>query len=82
MSKPTWDKKWGQNARCAITQARLRPGRNKKGVPYTITLPCNHRFYRSALQTWIEKLCEKSQTPSCPLCRKRIYLIDLTTQKS
>lgn len=82
MSKPNWDKKWGKNAICPITQCRLRPGRNKKGIPYTIALPCKHRFYRSALTTWVEKLCRKNQTPSCPLCRKRIYLVDMTTQKN
>jgi len=82
MTKPHWDKKWGKHVICPITQSRLRPGKNKKGIPYAITLPCKHRFYRSALFTWVKHSWSNDKIPSCPLCRKRIYLIDLSSGKS
>ena len=75
---PHWNKKWGKDAICAITQVRLRPGKNKFNIPYTIALPCKHRFYRSALIQWIKK----SLDHTCPMCRRRIYMIDLTTYKN
>jgi len=75
---PFWNKKWGKDAVCAITHVRLRPGKNRFGVPYTITLPCKHRYYRSALVQWVKS----SPQQTCPMCRKKIYLIDLITFKN
>ncbi len=74
-----WNRKWGKDAICPITHTRLRPGKNKYEVPYTIRLVCGHRFVRSALIKWIQ---EGPVDQSCPMCRKRIYLIDLTTMKN
>jgi len=48
-------------------------------VPYTIRVVCGHRFVRSALIKWIQ---EGSVEQTCPMCRKRICLIDLTTMKN
>lgn len=62
-----WRKKWS-NSRCGITQSRLRPGKNKKGIPYTIKLKCSHSFYRSALYQWV--LTQYPETPNCPICRQ------------
>ena len=59
-----WEKKYGKDSRCGITMGRLRPGKNKDGLKYTIFLDCGHGFYRSALGKWAVK------NPSCPLCRK------------
>ena len=83
MGKPFWDKKWGRNAICPISQSRLRPGKNIYGVSYTIRLPCKHRFYRSALVKWVSTMSSRQNgIASCPLCRKNIYLIDLLTHRS
>jgi hypothetical protein len=65
--KPWWGYKWGNNSLCGITHTRLRPGKDKNGVSYTITLECSHRFYRSALLEWA--LCCPSKNPTCPICR-------------
>ena len=72
----SWGKKWGKNEKCSITLSRLRPGNNKFGIPYTICLPCKHRFYRAALINWVKT------NPSCPVCRRRIFLIDLMSNKN
>ena len=65
--KPWWSYKWGSNALCGITHTRLRPGREKNGVPNIITLECSHRFYTSALLHWA--LSCPTENPTCPLCR-------------
>lgn len=67
-----WDKKYGKNAICPITHSRLRPGKNKDGIPYIITSNCNHTFYRKALIEWMKN------HNTCPVCRSNIFL----TQKS
>lgn len=68
--KSWWNVKWGKDKFCGITQARLRPGKNKDGIHYCTFLECGHGFYTKALFTWIFK----SQTnPTCPMCRKPIY---------
>ena len=67
MSQPFWDKKWGKDKICPITFSRLRSGKDKTGLPYTITLNCGHRFYRKALIAWIIK-----SNCNCPICRNPI----------
>ena len=44
MTKTYWNKKWGKEHICGISFSRLRPGKNTKGVYYTTTLKCGHRF--------------------------------------
>ena len=78
MAKPFWNRKWDKTNKCPITQTRLRPGKNKWGIPYTIRLNCGHRFCRSAIFNWVKK----SQIPTCPMCRGKIFLIDLITNKT
>jgi hypothetical protein len=68
MSKPFWDKKYGKNAICPITHTRLRPGKNKQGIPYTIQTNCSHIFYRKALYEWLKT------HNTCPVCRREIIL--------
>ena len=67
--KNFWKKKW-KNKICGITHTRLRPGKNKNGISYSVFLPCKHGFYRSVLNEWIKR-CPKD-SPTCPLCRKKI----------
>jgi hypothetical protein len=67
-----WKKKW-HNKVCGITQSRLRPGKNKYGLSYSIFLDCNHGFYRSALTEWIRKC--PSENPTCPICRSEFESI-------
>ena len=67
MPKNFWQKKWNGEV-CGITHGRLRPGLNKKGIPFSIFLECNHGFYRSAIIEWI-KVCHPNN-PTCPICRK------------
>ena len=64
MKKPFWSKKWGKNHICGITHARLRPGINNEGIPYTTNLPCGHRFYTSAILLWF------AIKSTCPMCRE------------
>jgi hypothetical protein len=66
--KPYWSKKWGKDKICGITHSRLRPGKNKRGISYTIKLNCNHSFYRSVLLEWVKSFINKGD-PTCPLCR-------------
>ena len=82
MPKDFWKKKWGPENKCPITQTRLRPGCNSQGVPYTIRLPCKHRFVRSALIEWAKRRITSHQNPSCPMCRRRVGLIDLLTSRN
>jgi hypothetical protein len=56
-------KKWGKHKICGITHGRLRPGKDKFGIPYVITLDCNHSFYTNALLEW------STTNETCPLCR-------------
>lgn len=73
--KPAWwDSKWNKNNICGISQARLRPGKNKNGIPYTIELPCKHRFYTSCLLHWMRVNHTKV---TCPCCRQPFTLQDL-----
>ena len=58
--KPWWDKKWGKDKICSITQTRLRPYNN------TTKLSCGHIFITQAINIWFEK------KDSCPICRKNI----------
>ena len=71
---PFWKKKWFEKI-CGITKTRLRPGKNKNGLPYSIFLSCSHCFYRSVLLEWI-KNCPH-EIPTCPICRQNIKYIDL-----
>ena len=64
---PFWAKKWNQP--CGITHSRLRPGRNKNGVSYSVFLDCSHGFYRSVLIEWIKNF--SMSLPTCPICRKK-----------
>ena len=63
---PWWDKKYGKNAICAISMTRLRPGKNKDNVSYSIYLQCKHGFVRSAFVRWVE-----SGKRTCPVCRSK-----------
>lgn len=63
----TWENKWGRDKICPITQTRLRPGKDKNGVSYVITLKCQHRFYRKALNKWW-----LNSSKICPICRADI----------
>lgn len=65
--QPFWKKKWKDKV-CGITNARLRPGKNKHGDSYSVFLECNHGFYRSVLNEWV-KNCP-TFPPTCPLCRQ------------
>jgi hypothetical protein len=62
-----WEKKWKDKI-CGITKSRLRPGKNKYGLSYSVFLDCSHGFYRSVLNEWV-KNCPL-EYPTCPLCRK------------
>lgn len=64
---PWWSKKYGKNSICAITNTRLRPGKNKNKLSYSLFLPCKHGFYRSAILQWV--LAKPTEIPTCPLCR-------------
>ena len=67
-----WDKKWGKNKVCGITQSRLRPGTNKKGRPYVSWLNCGHGFYQVPLMQWIIHSYVSSNEAKCPICREKI----------
>lgn len=64
--EPWWNKKYGKESICAITQCRLRPGKNKQKQSYVIFLECGHGFYRSVLT----QMVSVKSNPNCPLCRK------------
>lgn len=66
--KPWWSKKWGKEQICSLTQARLRPGKDKYGIPYCCSLSCNHRFYTRPILEWLHK------NPTCPLCRSSVTI--------
>lgn len=71
-----WYKKWNKERICGITHGRLRPGRNKNGVPYAIELPCGHSFYTNALLEWMSVSGDMLYSP-CPCCRKDFTLQEL-----
>jgi hypothetical protein len=64
-----WDKKYGKKSTCPITHSRLRPGKNKDGISYIITIDCNHTFYRKALIEWYKV------NKTCPVCRTKFKLV-------
>ncbi len=68
MTQPFWSARWGKDKICPITYSRLRPGRSRDGIPYTIELQCTHRFCRKALLNWVLT----NDQPTCPLCRQCI----------
>lgn len=74
-----WDKKYGKNAICGITKTRLRPGKNKNGISYIITLPCNHSFYRKPLINWINKSKKKYKLKDNPDNIYNEFIIDIST---
>lgn len=61
-----WERKWGNDAKCAITHVRIRPGKR------TVTTSCGHRFYTTAFLKWYER------HPSCPMCRTHLENKDIT----
>ena len=61
--RPWWEKKWKDKV-CPITQTRVRPGKNTKGIPYTTVLSCSHAFCTRAIQAWAKRQA------TCPMCRK------------
>lgn len=69
-----WRKKWGSGHVCGITHSRLRPGKDKTGIPYVTRLKCDHAFYTKALKEWI-RTCP-TEVVTCPCCRK---VIDIDT---
>ena len=70
-----WNKKWGKDNICPISQSRLRPGTNKDGLSYVIQIKeCKHLFYRNALLEWY-KNCPRIS--SCPVCRTNFDPIQL-----
>ena len=75
MSKPWWSEKWGKENTCCISQTRLRPGKNSRGVYYTTRLKCNHKFCTYPLLEWV-KQCP-NEIPTCPVCRAPFVLDDL-----
>lgn len=73
--KHWWEKKWGKDKLCGITHTRLRPGKNRNGISYTVTLKCNHSFYSKALIEWC-KHCT-SEEPTCPSCRASFNVFEI-----
>ena len=65
-----WDNKWGKDKICGITYSRIRPGKTKSGIPYSVHLSCGHYFYTNALIEWTKK------SPSCPICRQRFDIFE------
>ena len=50
-----WDKKWGKNSVCVITHTRLRPGVDKDGLSYVISLSCGHFFLQTSYKCMVYK---------------------------
>lgn len=67
--KPWYFKKWGKDKICGITQTRLRPGKDKYGIPYVVKLSCSHSFYTNALFEW------SINNSTCPNCREPFNFI-------
>ena len=78
--KPWWSKKWGSDAVCGITHARLRPGFDKNNISRTTTLKCSHRFYTLVILEWARKCPGK--LPTCPICRQEFTVEDFLNQIS
>ena len=56
----TWQKKWGNDHLCPILQSRLRPGKNKNGETYTITLNVNTDFIeKHYINGWKLLICAR-----------------------
>lgn len=72
-----WKNKWKDQV-CGITKSRLRPGKNKYNLSYSIFLDCTHGFYRSVLTEWI-KNCP-TENPTCPICRKPFDIISVLSK--
>lgn len=66
-----WKEKWGSDKICGITHSRIRPGKSKYGLPYSVKLSCGHYFYTNALIEWI-----KTDHSTCPMCRKDINIYE------
>lgn len=76
-NSPWWKEKWSKENICCITLSRLRPGKNKQGIPYVIKLSaCKHRFYRKALIHWIQN--SNNNNLNCPICKQTINLNDIS----
>jgi len=69
--KPFWDRKWGTDKICGIFHTRLRPGKNKDEMTYSVFLKCGHGFCRTAITKWI------NTKMNCPICRRNIDPIEL-----
>ena len=69
--RPWWEKKWKGKV-CPITQTRIRPGKNKKGIPYTTVLSCSHAFSTNAIQSWA------ARRTTCPMCRTPFIFTTVT----
>ena len=74
LKRAWWDAKWNKDNICGISHARLRPGKTKSGIPYTIQLNCNHRFYTNCLLHWMSV---KKGEVRCPCCRRPFTLQDM-----
>ena len=74
-NKPFWNKKWGKDKICPISHTRLRPGKNKDGLSYTIMLKCKHMYYRQALKNWY--LSNNQNNNNCPICRTKFKWNDI-----
>jgi hypothetical protein len=61
-----WDKKYGKDKICSITNTRLRAGKSPDNTPYSVFLPCKHGFNRKALENWVKV---KGDETTCPMCR-------------
>ena len=72
-----WNKSWGRDKICPISLTRIRPGKNKHGISYTISLKCGHIFWRKSLLKWYSS----RDSSTCPVCRKSISIQDLFSQK-
>lgn len=73
--KPWWNKKWGKDKICSISYTRLRPGKDKNGIPYTTILECRHRFQTKSLFLWYKNNMKiNKKIISCPLCRKNFLV--------
>ena len=75
MGKNFWNKNWGKDNICGITYSRLRPGKNSKGVYYTTSLKCGHRFCTYPLLNWIKN--NNGLSATCPTCMYNFNLIDI-----
>ena len=70
-----WSKKWGKDKICGIGLNRLRHGKDRENYSYTITLPCNHSFYRKAIIEWLQKC--PVEIPTCPTCRTEFCILSV-----